>query len=36
LPWTYADYKSEDFRVLFKEFRTDYLTLLRQHPSRGI
>jgi hypothetical protein len=36
LPWTYADYKSEDFRVLFKEFRTDYLALLRQHPSRGI
>ncbi len=34
LPWTYADYKSEEFKALFKEFRSDYLAQLRHHASR--
>lgn len=25
LPWTYADYRSDEFRALFKRFRQDYL-----------
>lgn len=25
LPWTYADYRSDEFRLLFKRFRQDYL-----------
>lgn len=24
LPWTYADYGSEEFRLLFKEYRSEY------------
>ena len=34
LPWTYADYKSEEFKALFKELRSDYLAVLRQRLSR--
>jgi len=33
LPWTYADYKSEGFKALFKEFRNEYLALLRLRDS---
>jgi hypothetical protein len=33
LPWTYADYKSEEFKALFKEFRNEYLALLRLRDS---
>lgn len=29
LPWTYADYASDAFRALFKEYRADYLAQLR-------
>jgi len=29
LPWTYADYRSEEFRALFKVLRAEYLTQLR-------
>jgi hypothetical protein len=29
LPWTYADYKSDAFRSLFKEYRSAYLNQLR-------
>jgi len=28
-PWTYADYKSEQFKALFKDFRREYLDLLK-------
>jgi hypothetical protein len=30
LPWTYADYKSEPFRSLFKQYRSEYLSQLKQ------
>ncbi len=29
LPWTYADYRSDAFRALFKRFRQEYLQQLR-------
>ena len=29
LPWTYADYKSENFRSLFKQYRSDYVKYLK-------
>ena len=32
LPWTYADYKSDEYRALFKEFRTRYLSQLKNQP----
>jgi hypothetical protein len=34
LPWTYADYRSEEFKAFFKEFRSDYLAQLRHRASR--
>lgn len=33
LPWTYADYKSDEFRALFKEYRAEYLKDLREQSS---
>lgn len=29
LPWTYADYQSEAFRLLFKRYRTDYMKAIK-------
>ena len=29
LPWTYADYRSDAFKALFKEFRSGYLATLK-------
>lgn len=29
LPWTYADYGSEEFRLLFKRFRSEYITAIK-------
>ncbi len=29
LPWTYADYGSEAFRLLFKRYRSEYMALIR-------
>jgi len=29
LPWTYADYRSEEFRLLFKRYRSEYMTLIK-------
>ncbi|MFA6785452.1 MAG: DUF4416 family protein [Sphaerochaeta sp.] len=29
LPWTYADYKSDEFRSLFKRYRNDYIKFLK-------
>lgn len=29
LPWTYADYGSEPFRLLFKRYRSDYMVSIR-------
>ncbi len=29
LPWTYADYRSDEYRALFKGFRTCYLSQLK-------
>lgn len=28
LPWTYADYRSEAFRLLFKRYRSEYLSVI--------
>ena len=33
LPWTYADYRTEAFRTLFKRYRNDYLRQLRSPES---
>lgn len=29
LPWTYADYGSDAFRVLFKRYRSEYMTVIK-------
>jgi hypothetical protein len=29
LPWTYADYGSEVFRLLFKRYRSEYMALIK-------
>ncbi|MDY0289613.1 MAG: DUF4416 family protein [Sphaerochaeta sp.] len=29
LPWTYADYGSEAFRLLFKRYRSDYMAVIK-------
>ncbi len=29
LPWTYADYGSDAFRLLFKRYRSEYMALIR-------
>lgn len=29
LPWTYADYRSEEFLLLFKHYRSEYMTLIK-------
>lgn len=33
LPWTYADYGSEAFRILFKRYRSEYMEALK--ASKG-
>lgn len=33
LPWTYADYGSDAFRLLFREYRDDYLRQLREERA---
>ena len=29
LPWTYADYRSEEFRLLFKHYRIEYMAAIK-------
>ncbi|WP_320129039.1 DUF4416 family protein [uncultured Sphaerochaeta sp.] len=34
LPWTYADYASEEFLSLFKQYRVDYLAQIRELKNK--
>jgi len=29
LPWTYADYRSDEFRLLFKRYRSEYMATIK-------
>jgi hypothetical protein len=33
LPWTYADYGSEEFRLLFKRYRSEYMSAMKAKLS---
>jgi hypothetical protein len=35
LPWTYPDYRSEEYRAVFRRWRKVYMEIRRQAPGNG-